>query len=217
MKRILLAIFILIGAILVWQKLTVIKLRVAGQPSSTGLIAVQVEQPFFASLQSKTNLPIEIEYKSLENLGVKDTYQLPMMKEGVFDLISLRFVQNIQNEITIDGLDLTGLNLSVEKSRQLSKAYSVVVEKNLQEKYHVKLLGLWTFGPQELFCSKPIKKLSDLYGYKVRVAGESMTKFMQSLGAIPVILPFEDTRDALKNQVIDCALLAQLQLILLVG
>lgn len=87
MKRILLAIFILIGAILVWQKLTVIKLRVAGQPSSTGLIAVQVEQPFFASLQSKTNLPIEIEYKSLEKLGVKDTYQLPMMKEGVFDLI----------------------------------------------------------------------------------------------------------------------------------
>ena len=159
-----------------------------------------MSNPFFTSLQSKTNLPIEIEYKSLEKLGVKDTYQLPMMKEGVFDLISLRFVQNTQNEITIDGLDLTGLNLSVEKSRKLSKAYSVVVEKNLQEKYQVKLLGLWTFGPQELFCSKPIKKLSDLYGYKVRVAGESMTKFIQSFGAIPVILPFEDTRDALKNQ-----------------
>ena len=206
MKRILFAIFILIGAFLVWQKLTVIKLRVAGQPSSTGLITLQLEQPFFASLQSMTNLPIELEYKSLDELGIKDTYQLPMMKEGIFDLISLRFVQNIQNEITIDGLDLTGLNLSDEKGRELSKAYSVVVDKNLQEKYHVKLLGLWAFGPQELFCSKPIKKLSDLYGYKVRVAGESMTKFIAALGAIPVILPFEDTREALKNQIIDCAI-----------
>ena len=206
MKRILLAFFILSVAIFVWQKLAVINLKVVGQPISTGLITVNLEQPFFASLQSNTNLPINVDYKPLEALGIKDTYQLPLMKDGTFDLVSLRFVQNIQNEITIDGLDLIGLNLNFEKGRKLSSAYSLIVDKNLQKKYHVKLLGLWTFGPQEIFCSKPLQKLSDLKGYKVRVASDSMTKFISSIGASPIVLPFEQVVDAFKNQIIDCAI-----------
>ena len=63
MKRILLAFFILSVAIFVWQKLAVINLKVVGQPISTGLITVNLEQPFFASLQSNTNLPINVDYK----------------------------------------------------------------------------------------------------------------------------------------------------------
>ena len=206
MKRIVAAILILLGFGVAWQMLSVIKIKVVGQPNSTGYLATQVEQPFFASLQKETGLPIEIEFKSLDTLGVKDTYQLPMMRDGVFDLVSLRLIQNSQNEVTLNGLDLTGLNLSIKKGHALADAYLPIVDKHLQEKYHVKVLGLWSFGPQELFCSKPIKRISDLRGVKIRVAGELLAEYIASLGAIPAIIPFDETRAALQNGLVDCAI-----------
>jgi len=205
MKRIILAIFILIGSVFAWRMLSTIDLKVIGQPSSTGLQITEVEQPFFASLQSNTGLPIKLDFKPLDQIGIKDSYQLPMMKNELFDLISLRLIQNTQHEITLNGLDVTGLNLNFEKARELSKAYFPIVHKRLLEKYQVKLLGLWTFGPQELFCSKPIHKLSDLKGMKIRVQNEPMTQFFQSIGAIPVIISFDETRLALQNNLVDCA------------
>ena len=206
MKRFIAVIFILIGFISAWQMLSVIQIKVVGQPSSTGLIATQIEQPFFASLQSNTSLPIEVAFKSLDKIGFKDTFQLPMMKDGVFDLASLRLIQNTQNEITLNGLDLTGLNLNTEKARTLADAYLPVVDKRLQEKYHVKLLGLWSFGPQELFCSKPISKLADFKGIKIRVANESLAQFRAYFGAIPTVIPFDETRVALESKIVDCAI-----------
>ncbi|MBU3568331.1 TRAP transporter substrate-binding protein DctP [Polynucleobacter alcilacus] len=206
MKRIIVAILILICFGIAWQMLSIIKIKVVGQPNSTGILATQVEQPFFASLQKETGLPIEIEFKSLDTLGVKDTHQLPMMRDGVFDLASLRLIQNSQNEVTLNGLDLTGLNLSIKKGHALADAYLPIVDKHLQEKYQVKVLGLWSFGPQELFCKNPITRMSDLKGLKVRVAGELLGDYIASFGAIAAIIPFDETRAALQNGLVDCAI-----------
>lgn len=206
MKRIIAAVIILLCFGIAWQMLAVVKIKVVGQPNSTGPLATQVEQPFFASLQKETGLPIEVDFKSLDALGLKDTYQLPMMRDGVFDLASLRLIQNSQNEVTLNGLDLTGLNLDLKKGRALADAYLPVVDRHLQEKYRVKVLGLWTFGSQELFCNKPIKRISDLKGLKIRVAGDLLGDFVASLGAVPAIIPFDETKAALQNQLVDCAI-----------
>lgn len=206
MKRFIAAIVILLGFGIAWQGLAVIKIKVVGQPSSTGLLTTQIEQPFFASLQQETNLPIEIDFKPLETLGVKDTYQLPMMRDGIFDLVSLRLIQNSENEVSLNGLDLVGLNLNFEKGRALANAYIPIVDKHLQEKYQVKILGIWTFGPQELFCNKTIRGIVDLKGLKIRVPGETLAQYIASIGAIPAIIPFDETKAALQSHLIDCAI-----------
>jgi len=206
MKRIIAAIIILICFVFAWQMLAVIELKVVGQPNSTGLLATQIEQPFFASLQRDTGLPIQIDFKTLDQLGVKDTYQLPMMRDGVFDLVSLRLIQNTQNEVSLNGLDLTGLNLSFEKGHALARAYFPIVDKHLQDKYRVKILGLWSFGPQELFCNKPIKRIADLKGVKIRVAGQLLAEYVDSLGAVSAIIPFDETKAALQSHLVDCAI-----------
>jgi len=206
MKRIIAAVIILFGFGIAWQMLAVTKIKVVGQPSSTGYLSTDIEQPFFKSLQNETGLPIELEFKTLDQLGVKDTHQLPMMKEGIFDLVSLRLIQNSQNEVSLNGLDITGLNLNMEKGRTLANAYLPVVDRHLQEKFRVKTLGIWTFGPQELFCSKSVQNLSDLKGLKIRVAGELLAEFIGSLGAVPAIIPFDETANALKNKLVDCAI-----------
>lgn len=51
-----------------------IKLKVIGQPLATGLIQKNKEQPFFETLAQKTGLPIEVEYKPIDTLGIKDIH-----------------------------------------------------------------------------------------------------------------------------------------------
>ena len=48
-----------------------IKFKAIGQPLATGLIQKNKEQPFFETLAQQSGLPIEVEYKPVDTLGIK--------------------------------------------------------------------------------------------------------------------------------------------------
>ena len=183
-----------------------IRIKVIGQPLATGLIQKNKEQPFFETLAQKTGLPIEVEYKPIDTLGIKDTEQLRVMKAGLFEMASLRMSQNSRDEPTILGLDLVGLNPDYATGRAVAKAYAPILDERLQKQFGVKLLGIWPFGPQVFFCKKPIAKLSDIKGLKVRVYDQNLAKFIESLGGTPVPIPFAETHQSLSLGVVDCAI-----------
>jgi TRAP-type C4-dicarboxylate transport system substrate-binding protein len=182
-----------------------IKLKVIGQPLATGLIQKNKEQPFFETLAQKTGLAIEVEYKPIDTLGIKDTEQLRVMKAGLFEMASLRMSQNSRDEPTILGLDLVGLNPDYATGRKTANAYFDILDQRLQKQFGVKLLGIWPFGPQVFFCKKPIGKLADIKGLKVRVHDQNLAKFVQSLGGTPVPIAFAETHQSLSLGVVDCA------------
>jgi TRAP-type C4-dicarboxylate transport system substrate-binding protein len=183
-----------------------IKLKVIGQPLATGLIQKNKEQPFFETLAQKTGLPIDVEYKPVDTLGIKDTEQLRVMKAGLFEMASLRMSQNSRDEPTILGLDLVGLNPDYKTGRAVANAYSGILDQRLQKQFGVKLLGVWPFGPQVLFCKKPIGKLADVKGLKVRTYDQNLAKFIESLGGTPVPIAFAETHQSLSLGVVDCAI-----------
>ena len=86
------------------------------------------------------------------------------------------------------------------------EAFYDVVDQRLQEQFRVKLLGIWAFGPQMLFCQEPIAKLADVKGLKVRVYDQNLAKFVESLGGIPVPLSFTEVHQSLSLGVVDCAI-----------
>jgi TRAP-type C4-dicarboxylate transport system substrate-binding protein len=183
-----------------------IKIKVIGQPLATGLIQKNKEQPFFETLAQKTGLPIDVEYKPIDTLGVKDTEQLRLMKSGLFEMASLRMSQNSRDEPTILGLDLVGLNPDYKTGKAVAKAYFPVLDERLQKQFGVKLLGIWPFGPQVFFCKKPVAKLTDIKGLKVRVYDQNLAKFIESLGGTPVPIAFAETQQSLSLGVVDCAI-----------
>lgn len=193
----------------VWRQLDVVEVKVVGQPSMTGPIQSRLEQPFFETLAEKHKLPLKVDYRTVDKLGFKDDFQLSMLKEGVYDLVSLRFLQNSQEEPSIMGLDLIGLGLSFHHARQIADAYQGVIDDNLQKRFNAKLLGVWPFGPQVLFCNRPIRQLSDIKGLKVRVGGSSIAHFIQSQGGIPVVIPFDQVLPTLRLKVVDCTISSQ--------
>jgi TRAP-type C4-dicarboxylate transport system substrate-binding protein len=183
-----------------------IKFKVIGQPLATGLVQKNKEQPFFETLAQKTGLPIEFDYKPIDTLGVKDTEQLRMMKSGLFEIVSLRVSQNSRDEPMLLGFDLVGQNPDYATGRKSANAWFETIDSRLQQQFGVKLLGVWPFGPQVLFCKKPIAKLADVKGLKVRVYDQSLAKFIGSLGGTPVALSFPETQQSLSLGVVDCAI-----------
>jgi TRAP-type transport system periplasmic protein len=183
-----------------------IKLKIIGQPLATGLIQKNKEQPFFEAFAAKTGLPIDADYKPIDTLGIKDTEQLRVMKAGLFDIVSLRVSQNSRDEPTILGLDLVGASPDYATGRKVVKAYFDTADERLQKQFNVKLLGVWPFGPQILFCKKPITKLADVKGLKVRTYDQNLAKFIEMIGGTPVPISFADTHQSLSLGVVDCAI-----------
>ncbi|WP_088278718.1 TRAP transporter substrate-binding protein [Ideonella sp. A 288] len=183
-----------------------ITFKVIGQPAATGMIQKNKEKPFFDEFAKRTGLPVDADYKPIDSLGIKDTEQLRVMKAGLFDIVSLRVSQNSRDEPTLLGMDLVGASPDYETARKVYEAYFDTLDARLQKQFQVKLLGVWPFGPQILFCKKPLTKLADLKGMKVRVYDQNLAKFIESVGGTPVPLSFTEVHQSLSLGVVDCAI-----------
>jgi TRAP-type transport system periplasmic protein len=180
--------------------------KAMGQPVATGLIQKNVEQPFFENFAERTGIDAAMDYKPMDVTGIKDTEQLRILKSGLFDIVSLRLSQVSRDEPTILGLDLVGLNPDYATGRVTVAAFKSEVDKRLQEKFKTKLLGVWPFGPQVLFCDPEISQLADLKGKKVRVYDQNLANFVSSVGGTPVPIGFADVQQSLARGVVDCAI-----------
>jgi TRAP-type C4-dicarboxylate transport system substrate-binding protein len=183
-----------------------IKLQVAGNLLATGLIQKNKEQPFFEALAQTTGLPIDVDYKPMDTTGIKDIEGLRVLRNGLFDIVTLRIAQVSRDEPFLLGLDIVGLASDYDIARKIVAAYRDAFDGRLQQRYNSKLLGLWPFGPQVVFCKPEIKGLSDLKGKKVRVYDQSLAKFIERIGGVPVTISFGETQQALSLGVVDCAI-----------
>lgn len=183
-----------------------VKLRVAGNLLATGLIQQNKEQPFFENLAKISSLPLEVDYKPMDVVGIKDAEGLRVLKSGLFDIVTLRVAQVSRDEPFLLGADLVGLTPNYEASRKVVDAYREAFDKRLQERFNGKLLAIWPFGPQVLFCNAPITGLADLKGRKVRVYDQSLAKFIERIGGVPVSIAFGETQQSLQRGVVDCAI-----------
>lgn len=193
----------LVGAVHAQDRITY---KVVGQPAATGKIQLLKEKPFFDDFANRTGLPIDADYKTIDSLGIKDTEQLRVLKAGLFDIVSLRVSQNSRDEPTLLGMDLVGASPDYATARKVYEAYRDTLDQRLQKQFKVKLLGVWPFGPQILFCKKPLSQLSDIKGMKVRVYDQNLAKFIESVGGTPVPLSFTEVHQSLSLGVVDCAI-----------
>jgi TRAP-type transport system periplasmic protein len=67
----------------------------------------------------------------------------------------------------------------------------------------VKVLFLLSASPGLLHTKKPVRKLEDLYGMKIRCLGGNAAKMLKALGAVPIVISTGDTYDALRKGIVD--------------
>jgi TRAP-type C4-dicarboxylate transport system substrate-binding protein len=76
-------------------------------------------------------------------------------------------------------------------------------EKLLRERFNVK--GFWQVQvePRNIYTKKPVKRLSDLKGMKIRSEGILENEFTKAIGATPLTLAWGDIYTSLQQGVID--------------
>lgn len=182
------------------------EITVLGQPMATGLIQKNKEQAFFENFAARTGVDVKVNYKPLDVTGFKAEETLRLLKNGLFDIVAVRMAEATRDEPFFLGMDLAGMNPNYQTARIIYDKYKDAFAKRLHERFNSRLMGMWVFGPQVLWSRVELKSLADIKGKKVRVGELSMSKFMESLGAIPVVVPFAEIQQALSKGVVDIAI-----------
>lgn len=98
-------------------------------------------------------------------------------------------------------------------SREASLVFTRLVEADALEGYRdFFLIGAFVTGPQSVHSRKPIAAIQDLKGLTIRTSDQIDAAVLEQLGAIPVLLPINQTTDAISRDKIDGATFAPLVL-----
>jgi len=183
-----------------------LQLRVVGNFSGNKKQVDGVERPFFQKLNERDDM--RVTYNTMDAIGVDASDALRLIRTGAFDVMSVQIGMASRDDPFFEGVDLAGVAKNLDEQRQVVDAYREAFDQRLQERFGAKLLTLWPFGPQVLFCRGDIQSTSDLKGKKVRVFTPSMSRLVDGLGATPVTLQFSEVYLALQRGVADCGVTA---------
>lgn len=168
----------------------------------------ELEAPFWTKeVPAATNGAITVgSFKPWNEMGLKGPEVFKLLSQGLFDVgtSQLGFVAG-DNAIN-DATDLAGVSPTIQTFRDVTQAFRPHLERYYEQQLKVKVMGMFSFQAQVLFCRSDIKSLSDLKGRKVRTSGASQADFVAFFGGSGINMAFGEVQQALKNGVIDCAI-----------
>ncbi len=146
------------------------------------------------------------EMRPQTELGLKGFEIMRLVKNGVFDYAyGLPGYVAAENAV-FEGADLSSVTQDIETQRKVADAYFPILEKAFAEIYGAKLLQLYPFPSQMLWCKPEVNKLADLKGKKIRVYSTTLGDFVEGVGATSVTVPFAEVIPALEKGVVDCGI-----------
>ncbi|MBZ0146672.1 MAG: TRAP transporter substrate-binding protein DctP, partial [Pseudorhodoplanes sp.] len=162
-------------------------------------------QKLSADFEKATGGAILIKPNVGGSLPIKASSITQAVGDGVLQIADdMAFVGNIK----IGGL--IRLPFLMDSSADYDKARAIWIpyaDKELA-RVGVKLLAEYHYPAQVLFSSKPVTKLEDIKGLKIRVSSPEQAEFVNRFGGIPVTLSPPDVPSALQSGVINGVLTA---------
>lgn len=165
------------------------------------------EGPFFNErLGEASDGSIIGEIKPQTELGLKGFEIMRLVKNGVFDFAFGLPGYVAQETAAFDGADLATLTQDIGTQRKVAEAYFPTLEKLFAEIYNAKLLMLYPFPSQTLWCKGEVNGLEDLKGKKIRTYSATLGDFVEAVGGTSVTVAFAEVIPALEKGVVDCGI-----------
>ena len=125
------------------------------------------------------------------------------VKDGLMDLSYVTASYTPARHVFPEMAELPGM---ADTSRVNSVAYSRIHWKHFHKagEYNgVKLLGVFTHGPGQMFTKKPVKTIEDLKALKIRTGGGVAEHMANAMGASAFVKPAPESYELLKSGVAD--------------
>jgi len=177
----------------------VTKLEFASYAPATEGVSVALQE-WCKEVEKRTNGRVVITFHPGATLvAMPQTYEA--VANGIVDIGFSAFGYTPGRFPMMELLDLpTGLKTSALAVKLANEYIAKFKPKELQD---VKLLYVIATTPALIHSKKPIRKLEDLKGMKIRTVGGSMVNLVKDLGGVPVVIPTVDTYDAASKGVIE--------------
>ncbi|MGE4046516.1 MAG: TRAP transporter substrate-binding protein, partial [Acetobacteraceae bacterium] len=182
-----------------------------GTPSSLDHWKLHESKLFKEMIPKASGGKLTANAKPRDELGLAGFPVMRQLRLGAFDFVFGDFTYVAGDSPIIEGTELSGLAQSVDQYRQMQEAYKPVFDKIFKEKFGAKILLMYAWPSQQLWCNfgdrnrKDIS-LKDLAGKKVRTFSAPQGDFVTGLKASPVSITFAEVVPALQKGVADCAL-----------
>jgi len=183
----------------------VYEFNVGNYGSSTANIGANILEPWAKSVEEKTDGRVKLNLFHGGTLGGANSV-LTDVKGGVADIsymFSHYYADTEMFPLTLGDLPFQVTADDVPKYGEIIKKYT--------EPYHDEMfkdvvsLGFSTGSPSYIFVNKPVRKLEDFKGMKIRAASKSDVEDIKAWGAVPVSVPAQELYDSLAKGVIDGA------------
>lgn len=163
------------------------------------------EKPFWTEQLAKdTDGRIEVDYTAFNSAGLKGPEIVRLMKLGAIDLGTTVLSYISAEDPITEGVDLAGTLTDAAIARKVVSVYQPALAAHFDKKYDIRVLGLWPYPAQMLFCKNKITSLDSVKGKKVRVSLRTTSDLLESYGAVTVNIPFDETYKKLKEGAVDC-------------
>ncbi len=167
----------------------------------------ELELPFWTKkIPDASGGAVTATIKPWNEMGLKGPEVFRLLRQGLFDIATAQMGHMAGDAPINDATDLAGLSPTIEVFNQVTRAFRPELERYYEKELKVKLLGLWSFQAQVLYCRDQIRGLADLKGKRVRTSGASQSDFIEHFGGSGVSMAFGEVQQALANGVIDCAI-----------
>ena len=149
--------------------------------------------------------------KPYTELGLSGFEVMRLLKLGAYDVVHAVATYVAQDSPALEGMDLAGVTQDLDTYRKAMDAYKGVLARELADKYNAKLLMVYSFPSQQLYCnlgSRDNKNvhLADLKGKKIRTYSTTLGDFIEGLNASAVTIAFAEVVPALQKGVADCGI-----------
>jgi len=134
-------------------------MRIAGNFSSNTKHVDNIEKPFFASLPTTSGVAMTINYNPMDVLNVQAADALRLLRSGTFDVMSVQIGMASRDDPFFEGIDLIGVSTDMKQLRAAVDTYRDAFDARLQQRFIVKVLTLWPFGPQVFYCNKEVRSI----------------------------------------------------------
>ncbi|MCZ6532429.1 MAG: TRAP transporter substrate-binding protein [SAR324 cluster bacterium] len=157
-------------------------------------------------MPDKSHGAITADIPAITELGLKGWEVMRLTKLGVFDVAFGVFGYVASEHAVFEGVDLSSAAEDFAASRANVKVYRKVLERQFEKTFKAKMLVVYRYPSQYMWCNKSVSSLADMKGLKIRVYSTTLGDFVEGVGATSVTVAFAEVVPALQKGVVDCGI-----------
>jgi TRAP-type C4-dicarboxylate transport system substrate-binding protein len=168
---------------------------------------VNFEEPFWRDeVPRLTGGRVQPEIVANDRAGIRSQEMLPLIRLGVVPFGTALLAVISTEDPEFNAMDLPALNPTIADLRRTMTRFRPFLERALSERYGVRLLAVYTYPAQVVWCNRPFSSLSDLRGRRVRTSSVGQADLVTALGGTAVVTPFSEIVPAMRAGVVECAI-----------